>query len=127
MARPTDTGSINLAKFEHIIKPMSTEKSGKIECIIIPIERNHLIRTDKGNVFFNFAAFEKDPAKRLGKETHTIKQSLSPEELENKGIDSKDLPFLGDMKDWSQNAFVDAPNKSEDLATDQPDEDDLPF
>lgn len=115
----THTGKLNLAKLEHVIKPISSKEGGKIDCLIIPIEKNKLYKSEKGNVFLDLAVFEIDPAKRKGDDTHLVVQSLSKEDREA----GKQGAILGNLRDFGAPA-ADTPNVSDDL---QPSEDDLPF
>jgi len=82
---------VNLAVLEHAL--MKTESGTK--CIVIPIEKNHLFESEKGNVYMDLIAFPvKNPTKD---QTHLVKQSL-PKELR-----SKDQPIVGNLKLWGEN------------------------
>lgn len=96
------TGKINLAKFEHFLTQVPNKSGQKEECIVIPIKRNSLIRTDKGNVFFDIAAFEVAPEKRKGEDTHLVSQSFDKDTREKMKASGQNAPILGNLRDWNQ-------------------------
>lgn len=114
------TGKINLAALEHTVRKL---ESGE-EVIILPIGRNKLFKSDKGNVYLDLIAFDlKNPEKDR---THMVKQSVPKADLEKMNDEEKaSIPILGNLRVWSDSPNESAPNTVED----QPGEglDDLPF
>lgn len=102
------TGKINLASFEHAILPMKS-KAGEVECIVIPIKKNNLFKSEKGNVYLDFAAFEVAPDKRKGDDTHIIVQSFDKAKREAMKAADERAPILGNLR-ASEHASEAAPN-----------------
>ena len=73
-------------------------KSGPIECLIIPLEINHLFKGEKG-VYLDLTAFELKERKE--NKTHLIKQTL-PKEIFKAMTDEqkKATPIMGDVSVW---------------------------
>lgn len=89
-------GKINLAKLTHVITKKKNKAGDEIEGIFIPIEMNHLFKSDKGNVFLDMVAF--DAVNEEYKQTHAIKQSLPKEIYEAMSEDErKATPFIGHL------------------------------
>jgi len=117
------SGSLNLAKLVHAIR-----KSPKgVSYIAIPIEANHLILTEKGNVFINISCNEHMNEK--DKQTHIVSQSLPKEVYETLKAKKEYAPTLGNLCDWDKlsggGSGEGHPNSS---VADIPEgDDDLPF
>lgn len=125
-------GKINLAALEsHKIAMFPTsDPNVKIECIVIPIEKNHLFKSDKGNVYLDIVAFEqkvpqtdKDGAIT---QTHLVKQSL-PKEIREKQTKEEKMaqPIIGSLCILGKNITERQAIVDKDLG--EPTEDDLPF
>lgn len=119
------TGKINLAKLEHILREFPSKSGEKIECIVMPIKKNHLFKSDKGNVFLDLAAFDIAPEKRKGDDTHLVVQSFNKETRDKMKADGVQSPILGNLR-ADGGAPSDEPNTSEDF-TAETGKDDLPF
>lgn len=94
--------------------------AGPVECLIIPLERNHLFKGEKG-VYLDMAGFElKEPK---DKKTHLLKQSF-PREVFKAMTDEqkKNTPILGDISVWEHQE----PEPTSDLTT-LDEGSDLPF
>ena len=91
-------GKINLAALNHAVEMRKTKAGESIEVITIPIKANSLFKSDKGNVYLDFAAFELSPDKRKGDDSHLISQSLPKEQREALKAAGKYPPSLGSMK-----------------------------
>lgn len=87
---------INLMNL-HAVVQIQKGQLGPVECIVIPIEKNHLFKTDKG-IYLDLSGFELKE-KKFG--THLIKQSL-PKEVYNAMTEEqrKAMPILGNIKEW---------------------------
>lgn len=138
------TGKLNLAKLEHVIREFPMKDGSQQECIVIPIEKNSLFKTDKGNVFLDIFASEtpaekrkvvtvksKDGTKEFQRyeSTHIVNQSLPEDVREKLKAEGKYAPTLGNLTDSNlqlQSGGADSPNVSEDFAPAGPG-DDLPF
>jgi hypothetical protein len=111
--------SINLASLVHTVKLMKNKEGKETECLVIPIELNHLFKGEKG-LYLNLIGFElKEPS---NKKTHSIKQSFPKEYLEKLTKDEiYALPIFGNHL-----LFGSVTNESV-LASAQSEDDDLPF
>ena len=82
---------------------ITSGKNKDVDCILIPIEQNHLFRSEKGAVYLDVIGFETAPEKRKGKDTHMAKQSLDKKVLDAMTEDEKKaMPILGNFIDWDQ-------------------------
>lgn len=82
---------------------ITSGKNKDVDCILIPIEQNHLFRSEKGAVYLDVIGFETAPEKRKGKDTHMAKQSLDKKVLDAMSEDEKKaMPKLGNFIDWDQ-------------------------
>lgn len=126
-------GKINLAALpSHRIMefPVAGSKTEKIECIVIPIKKNHLFRSEKGNVYMDIVMFsQKEPMKDKDGaiiQTHLVKQSL-PKEVREAMTKEEQMaqPIIGSL------CIIGAGMQQERVAvqdTSIPDtDDDLPF
>jgi hypothetical protein len=89
-------GKINLGQLEHVVMKKKSKESGEIECMVIPIEKNHLFKGKDGNIYLDIVAFElKDPKHN---DTHLVKQSF-PKEVRDKQTEEEknSTPILGNL------------------------------
>ena len=116
------SGKINLLNLHGVVKKMSS-KSGEIECLVIPIEKNRLFKGEKG-IYLDLICFEIEKRKEGSKDTHLVKQSFSKEVRESMTEDQlKELPILGSLQVWearTESEPVSSPEAIEE-------KDDLPF
>lgn len=135
------TGKLNLAKLEHVIREFQMKDGSRQECIVIPIKKNSLFKTDKGNVFLDIVAFETPVEKRkivpvtVGEKTfdryestHIVSQSYDAKKREEVKAAGGYAPTLGNLTDSNlqlQSGGSDSANVSEDFAP-MPEEN-LPF
>jgi len=117
-------GKINLAKLTHVITKKKNKAGDVIEGIFIPIEMNHLFKSDKGNVFMDLVAF--DSVNEEYKQTHAIKLSI-PKDVRDKMTDEEKnaTPFIGHLN-ANPRSGESEPNAMNDDFTDEG-EDDHPF
>jgi hypothetical protein len=120
------SGSFNLGALKSVIREMKG-KRGMVKCIVIPINENDLIITERGGVYFNWIAFEKK-TKTDGKDTHVMKQSLPKEKYETLTDEQKQsYPIIGNLTLWAgrkeQQQSDEIPAEPEFEIS----EDDLPF
>jgi len=93
---------INLAALKNAAI-ITSGKNKDVDCILIPIEQNHLFRGKENAVYLDVIGFETAPEKRKGKDTHMAKQSLDKKILDAMSEDEKKaMPILGNFIDWDQ-------------------------
>jgi len=117
-------GKLNLAMLEHVIMTKKGKDKKDVECIVIPIEKNQLFKSEKGAVYLDIIAFDV-PNSKYG-DTHLVKQSLpkkvrevmSKEELEA-------MPILGNLKVMGPQEATPNNAAGDDVVIDE--NDDLPF
>ena len=116
--------SLNLRQFKSTVKTLKG-KSGDINCLIIPIDENHLIVGDKG-VYANLQAWELKEKKEDRKDTHLVKQSFPKEHYESLSDEEKrEIPIMGNLTVWE--GGEQSPNESTEEIDTEPDGDELPF
>ena len=115
------TGQINLTKLVSALTSRKGKDGKMIEGVFIPIDHNHLFKSDKGNVYMNIIAFDLKEVKDDG-DTHLVKISL-PKDVREKMSkeDQNEMPIIGNLKVWG-----DASGR-EDSVNAIGDDDDLPF
>ncbi len=94
--------------------------AGPVECLIIPLEKNHLFKGEKG-IYLDMTAFELKEKK--DNQTHLIKQTL-PKEVFQKMTDEQKraTPIIGNISTWEHKEA----DPISDVTT-LPAESDLPF
>lgn len=120
------SGKLNLAKFQHVLSTFKNKAGEKEECIVIPIKRNNLFRSEKGNVFLDIAGFEIAPEKRKGDDTHIVVQSFSKEEREKRKAAGEQSEIIGNLR-INDGTGSPEPNVADDITPGAEGEDDLPF
>lgn len=117
-------GKINLALLTHVLQMKKNSNGKEIECIVIPIEKNNLFKSEKGNIYLDIIAFElKDP--KHG-DTHLVKQSLPKKVREAMSKeDLEKMPILGNLKVMGPQEPEAANAAGEGVV--QSEDDDLPF
>ena len=90
-------GKINLATLDHVLMNKKDQNGKDIECIVIPVKKNNLFVSEKGNVYLDIIAFElKEP--KHG-DTHLVKQSLPKKIREAMSEEElKKTPIMGNLK-----------------------------
>lgn len=91
------TGKLNLLNL-HCSRMNMKSKSGILECLVIPIEKNQLFIGEKG-IYLDIIAFEIKNKKEGIKDTHLVKQSFSKEVRELMPKEVLDaIPILGSLQ-----------------------------
>ncbi len=99
--------------------------SGDIECLIIPIDQNHLVKGEKG-IYLDMQAYELKEKKADRKDTHLIKQGFAKEVFDAMTDEEKKAtPILGNLVVWGYQEP--APVNVEIVETQPGTDDDLPF
>lgn len=115
---------INLRQLKSAVRTMKSA-SGEIECLIIPINQNHLIKGEKG-IYIDMQAYELKEKKADRKDTHLIKQGFPKEVFEAMtDEEKKTTPILGNLVVWGYSEP--APVNVEIAETQPGTDDDLPF
>ena len=110
------SGKLNLMQLKAAIRRMDG-KNGPIDCIVIPIEANHLFQGDKG-IYLDLIAFESKTKNDAIKDTHLVKQSLPKEILDAMTEDEKrSQPILGNLRVWGE--YVEQPPQSDMTVQDE--------
>jgi DNA-binding cell septation regulator SpoVG len=90
---------INLRQLKSAVRTMKSA-SGEIECLIIPINQNHLINGEKG-IYIDMQAYELKEKKADRKDTHLIKQGFPKEVFDAMSDEEKKTtPILGNLVVW---------------------------
>ena len=115
---------INLRQLKSTVRVMKAE-SGDIECLVIPIGVNHLVKGEKG-IYLDLMGFELKVKRDDSKQTHIVKQSL-PKEVYEVMTDEqkKEMPIVGNMIVWGFQEAAPVEYAVADMS--QPEGDDLPF
>ena len=118
-------GKLNLAQLKHVVQKKKS-KSGEIECLVIPIDSNHLFKGKDGNVYLDIVAFEiKEPK---FDDTHVIKQSLPKEVREKMSEEEKHaMPIFGGLNTNLGSGSSQTPNNAAPDGATLDEDDDLPF
>lgn len=96
------TLKINLLQYKAVIQKVKNSSGKDVECVVIPIEMNGLIKGEKG-VYADFAAFEFKAKKEGDLNTHLIKQSLPKETFQKMSDeDKKAMPIFGNLRVWAE-------------------------
>ena len=91
---------INLRQLKNIRKTMKRKDGSEVECLIIPIEPNHLYKTEKG-AYLDLIGFSFDNKIEDSKDTHLVKQSLPKEVFEKMTEEEKKaIPVIGNHIVW---------------------------
>ncbi len=97
----TINGKLNLMQLKAAIRRMDGA-NGPIDCVVIPIDANHLFRGEKG-IYLDLIAFELKKKAEDVKDSHLVKQSLPKEVLEKMTDEEKNSqPILGNLRVWSE-------------------------
>lgn len=114
---------LNLANLVCVVRSEKMSSGDLKECLIIPIENNHLFK-GKNGVYLDLIAFPFESKNEDNKATHIIKQSF-PKEIFKAMTDEqkKAMPIIGDATVWGAPSSepVSDTNKTLDPT------DDLPF
>jgi len=119
------SGKLNLLNLHGVVK-MIPGKTGPVECVVIPLEKNKLFKGEKG-IYLDLIAFEiaHDKRREGSKDTHLVKQSFSKEVRESMTEEQiKSLPILGSLQAWDESFTESEPVSS---STTLREDDDLPF
>lgn len=113
---------LNLAGLKHTRK-MLKGQSGEVDCIIIPVDQNHLYKGQKG-LYLDLTHISLKTPRADSKDTHLVKQSF-PKEVYEKMTEEQKMatPILGNSIVWSGGGSSNEPALSDPIGEDE----DLPF
>lgn len=90
---------LDLTKLKAYSKKMPTKNSGDVDCLIIPVDLNHLYIGAKG-IYLDLVAFEKKDG-----EGWLVKQSLPKAARDAMSQqEQRDMPILGNVETVAKNA-----------------------
>jgi len=96
------TFKVNLLQYQSAIMKIKNKSGILVDCVVIPIDTNHLVKGEKG-VYADFAAFEFKNKKEDSKDTHLIKQSLPKEWFQALSDEEKRaMPIFGNLRVWEE-------------------------
>ncbi len=114
------TGKLNLTSLVSVLTSRKGKDGKMIEGVFIPIDKNHLFKSDKGNVYLDLIAFELKEKKH--DDTHLVKVSLPKDVREGMSQDEQNAqPIIGNLRVW------DGAGGQEETVEHLGDDDDLPF
>lgn len=87
---------IDYAKLNKVGVAHIQGKTGKVKCVVIPVEENNIFLSEKGGIYQDFSVFAMREEK-YG-QTHIVKPSLSKEKYERMSEDErKAIPIIGTL------------------------------
>ena len=111
---------IDFAKLNKVGVANIQGKTGKVKCVVIPVEENDIFLSEKGGIYKDFTAIEMKE-ERYG-QTHLVKPSIPSERYKAMTEDEKKaIPIVG--------ALSPIKSKEAEVKTEAyvDDDDDLPF
>lgn len=92
---------INLRQLKSHVMTLNG-KSGKIECVVLPIDANHLFRGEKG-LYLDLQAYELKERKEGQKDTHLVKQTIPKVVFDTMNEEErKQIPIVGNLTVWGR-------------------------
>jgi len=117
------TFKVNLLQYQAAVMKIKSKSGVLVDCVVIPIESNHLVKGEKG-IYADFAAFEFKNQKADSKDTHLIKQSLPKEWFQSMSDEEKKaMPIFGNLRVWEERTEPESKSSVEPINED----DGLPF
>lgn len=117
-------GKINLAALTCSIIKSKQDPNEEILCI--PIKKNNLFKSEKGNVYLDIIYNEIKNRKEDSKDTHIVNQSVPKEVREALKAEGKYPPTLGNLQHWDGSSHSE-PQPNVMPVPDNATTDDLPF
>lgn len=116
-------GRFNLAGFTHSVMNIKRKDGSTVECVVIPIPDNHIVKTEKGNLNVYWRTWPID--NRRGQDTEWIKQNLKKEVRDKLKAEGKYPATLGAIM---ESQYEQAETTDSSLQTPEPVAgEDLPF
>jgi hypothetical protein len=94
------SAKINLRQLKSHVMTMKTKSGEPIECVVLPIEQNHIFKSEK-SLFLDFQLYEL--REKREDQTHLIKQNFSKVYYDSLSEDEKNkLPIIGSAILWGK-------------------------
>jgi len=103
MSKKSYSGSIALSKLVHVIQKKKG-KSGKIDCIVIPIDQNYLVRGKDNAIYLPLRVITKVEEDQYGQHgfiSQSVDSAVYKAANDELKEELKKLPILGNIKDFS--------------------------
>ena len=127
------SGSIAITKLKHTIRKYKNKAGKEIECLVIPIGVNHMVRGKESACYLPVRVIVRDEADDYGQHgfiSQSVDSKTWKEASEQQRGEFKDLPILGNIKDFDRSA-ADASGQMTEPLEPEPNtdnkSDDLPF
>jgi hypothetical protein len=125
------SGSIALTKLKHKIGKFTNKAGQELECIVIPIDLNHIVKGKEDACYLPVRVFVREEADEYGQHGFISQSAGSKkwkEANEQQREEFKNLPILGNIKDFDRSAADASGRLSEPIEPANDDKgDDLPF
>ena len=124
------SGSIALTKLKHVVRKMKNKAGQPVDCIIIPCDSNHLVKGNNGAYYLNLrvrTTEEADQYEQHGFIAHSVDSKKYKEATEAQREEFKNLPILGNIKDFGNANDAAGSLPAEELQQAEDEGDDLPF
>ena len=124
------SGSIALTKLTHAVMTKKNKKGKKIDCLVIPIDQNYLVRGKEGALYMPISVITRSEEDQYGQHGF-IGQNADSKAYKAADEDEKEkmakLPILGNIKDFGAVSGGSNNDTSGNAGSFNEDEDDLPF
>ena len=124
------SGSIALTKLTHAIMTKKNKKGKKIDCLVIPIDQNYLVRGKEGALYMPVSVITRSEEDQYGQHGF-IGQNADSKAYKAADEDEKakmaGLPILGNIKDFGAGSGGSSNDTSGSSGTFNEEDDDLPF
>ena len=125
----TYSGSVALTKLVHV-KMKVKGKNGDVEGLFIPADANYLVRGKEGALYLPVRVYTRDEADQYGQNgfiSQSVDSKVWKEADDEKKEVLKQLPILGNIKDFTAGGHNDAAGDAGGGETFTLESDDLPF
>ncbi len=96
------SAKINLRQLKSHVMILKGKSGEPVECLVLPIDANHLFKGEKG-IYLDLQAYELKEKQEGRKETHLVKQSIPKAVFDCMTDEEKNaLPILGNMTVWGR-------------------------
>ncbi len=125
------SGSIAITKLKHTIRKFKNKAGKEVECLVIPINLNHMVKGKEDACYLPVRVFVREEADEYGQHgfiSQSVDSKKWKEASEQQRQEYKDLPILGNIKDFDRSA-ADASGQINEPLEPGPDDkgDDIPF
>lgn len=98
------SGTFALTALKHVREKRKIQSGEMVDCIVIPLQPNHLKLTEKGNVYVNFSAWPRKTVSQIegDKSTHLINHDPGKEIRDMLKTAGQYPATLGNLTVWDQ-------------------------